>query len=153
MHKYSVALLGIMVIFSAPYSSGAQQVDAPVYRDGDWWRVKIDTVRPTGTSMSGPQFGGFPEYIVRFESGNPKVFGVRDELSKELDAPPIAAVVLGKPGWRGELIKFPVSVGLTWTDQFKFQPRGVPMRWEQGRYVVQAWEKIKTPRGRSTRLK
>jgi len=147
MDKYIVALLGIMAILSIPYSSSAQQADAPVYRDGDWWRVKIDTVRPTGVAISGPQFGGFPEYIVRFESGNPKVFGVRGELSKELDAPPIAAIVLGKPGWRGELIKFPVSVGLTWTDQFQFQPRGLPMRWEQGQYVVQAWEKIKTPRG------
>jgi len=147
MYKFTVALLGIMMNLVAPGSSSAQQADVPVYRDGDWWRIKIDTVRPTGTSISGPQFGGFPEYIVRFESGNPKVFGIRDELSKELDAPPIAAVVLGKPGWRGELIKFPVSVGLTWTDQFQFQPRGVPMRWEQGRYEVQAWEKIKTPRG------
>ena len=147
MYKFTVALLGIMMNLVASGSSSAQQADVPVYRDGDWWRIKIDTVRPTGTSISGPQFGGFPEYIVRFESGNPKVFGIRDELSKELDAPPIAAVVLGKPGWRGELIKFPVSVGLTWTDQFQFQPRGVPMRWEQGRYEVQAWEKIKTPRG------
>jgi hypothetical protein len=147
MHKFTVALLGIMMNLVAPGSSSAQQADVPVYRDGDWWRVKIDTVRPTGTSISGPQFGGFSEYIVRFESGNPKVFGVRGELSKELDARPIAAVVLGKPGWRGELIKFPVSVGLTWSDQFKFQPRGLPMRWEQARYEVQAWEKIKTPRG------
>jgi hypothetical protein len=136
-----------MVILSADYSSRAQQADAPVYRDGDWWRIKIDTVRPAGVSISGPQFGGFPEYIVRFESGNPKVFGVRGELSKELDAPPIASVVLGKSGWRGELLKFPVRVGVTWSDQFQFQPRGLPMRWEQGRYEVQAWEKIKTPRG------
>jgi len=147
MYKFTVALLGIMMNLVASGSSSAQQADAPVYRDGDWWRIKIDTVRPTGTSISGPQFGGFPEYIVRFESGNPKVFGIRDELSKELDAPPIASVVLGKTGWRGDLVKFPVRVGLTWSDQFKFQPRGVPMRWEQGRYEVQAWEKIKTPRG------
>jgi hypothetical protein len=136
-----------MMILSAPGSSSAQLADAPVYRDGDWWRIKIDTVRPTGVSISGPQFGGFPEYIVRFESGNPKVFGIRGELFKEIDAPPIASVVLGKSGWRGELLKFPVRVGVTWSDQFQFQPRGLPMRWEQGRYEVQAWEKIKTPRG------
>ena len=147
MYKFTVALLGIMVILSAPYSSSAQQADAPVYRDGDWWRIKIDTARPTGVSISGPQFGGFPEYIVRFESGNPKVFGIRGELSKELDAPPIASVVLGRTGWRGELLIFPVRVGLTWSDQFQFQPRGLPVRWEQGRYEVQGWEKIKTLRG------
>jgi len=145
--KFTVALLGVILSLCNPDSSSAQRTDAPVYREGDWWRIKIDTVRPTGTSISGPQFGGFPEYIVRFESGNPKVFGVRGEISKELDAPPIVSVVLGKSGWRGELIKFPVSVGVTWTDQFQFQPRGLPTRWEQGRYQVQAWEKIKTLRG------
>lgn len=147
MNKYTVALLGIMAFLVAPCSSRAQQAEAPVYRDGDWWRIKVDTVRPTGISISGPQFGGFPEYIVRFESGNPKVFGVRGEISKELVAPPIVSVVLGKSGWRGELIKFPVSVGLNWTDQFQFQPRGLPSRWEQGQYEVQAREKIKTPKG------
>lgn len=147
MYKYTVALLGIMAILSAAYSSSAQQAEAPVYHDGDWWRIKIDTVRPLGVSVSRPQFGGFPEYIVRFESGNPKVFGVRGEVSKELDAPPIASVVLGKSGWCGELVKFPVRVGLTWSDRFQYQrPRG-SIRWEQGRYEVQAWEKIKTAKG------
>jgi len=147
MYKYTVALLGLMAILSAPYSSSAQQVEAPVYRDGDWWRIKVDTVRPTGVSISGPQFGGFPEYIVKIESGNAKVFGMRGEASKELDAPPIVSLVLGKPGWRGELIKFPVHVGLSWADRFQFEPRGLPMRWEQGRYEVQAWEKVNTPKG------
>ena len=147
MAKLIVALLGIIMILAHPYSSGAQQTDAPVYRDGDWWRIKIATARPTGTSIGGPQFGGFPEYIVRFESGNPKVFGIRGEFSKELDAPQIVAVVLGKSGWRGELVKFPLGVGLTWSDRFQFHPRGLPMRWEQGRYEVQTWEKIKTAKG------
>jgi hypothetical protein len=147
MYKYSVALLGLMAILSAPYSSSAQQAEVPVYRDGDWWRIKLDTVRPAGVSISGPQFGGFPEYIVKIEAGGPKVFGIRGEVSKELDAPPIVALVLGKTGWRGELIKFPVRVGLFWSDRFQLQPRGLLSRWEQGQYEVQAWEKIKTPKG------
>jgi hypothetical protein len=147
MYKYTVALLGLMAILSAPYSSSAQQAEAPVYRDGDWWRIKLDTVRPAGVSISGPQFGGFPEYIVKIEAGGPKVFGIRGEVSKELDAPPIVALVLGKTGWRGELIKFPVRVGLFWSDRFQLQPRGLLSRWEQGQYEVQAWEKIKTPKG------
>jgi len=142
-----VSILVFAVMLSVRLKAEAQLADAPVYRDGDWWRIKIDTVRPTGTSIGGPQFGGFPEYIVRFESASPKVFGIRGEISKELDAPPIVSVVFGRTGWRGELVKFPVRVGLTWSDQFQFQPRGLATRWEQGRYEVQAWEKIKTPRG------
>jgi hypothetical protein len=147
MFKYTVALLGTIALLSVPHISNAQQAQAPVYQDGDWWRIKVETVRPTGVSISGPQFGGFSEYIVKVESGSPKVFGISGEVSKELDAPPIVSLVLGKPGWRGELIKFPVRVGLSWSDRFQFQPRGLPMRWEEGRYEVQAWEKIKTPKG------
>lgn len=147
MFKYMLALLRILALLSIPCSSSAQQAEAPVYRDGDWWRIKVDTVRPAGVSISGPQFGGFPEYIVKFEAGGPKVFGSRGEVSKELDAPPIVALVLGKSGWRGELVKFPVRVGLSWSDRFQFQPRGLPIRWEQGRYDVQAWEKVNTPKG------
>lgn len=147
MSRYAVALLEILAFLSIAYLSSAQQAAAPVYRDGDWWRIKVDTVRPAGVSISGPQFGGFPEYIVKFEAGSQKVFGIRGEVSKELDAPPIIALVLGKSGWRGELVKFPFRVGLSWSDRFQFQPRGLPMRWEQGRYEVQAWEKIKTAKG------
>lgn len=147
MSRYAVVLLEILAFLSIAYLSSAQQAEAPVYRDGDWWRIKVGTVRPAGVSISGPQLGGFPEYIVKFEAGSQKVFGIRGEMSKELDAPPIIALVLGKSGWRGELVKFPVRVGLSWSDRFQFQPRGLPSRWEQGRYEVQAWEKIKTPKG------
>lgn len=123
-----LSILVVAVLLAVGVIAQAQQADAPVYRDCDWWRIKIDTVRPTGTSISGPQFGGFSEYIVRFESANPKVFGIRGELSKKLDAPPIVSVVLGRTGWRGELVKFPVRVGLTWSDQYQFQPHRLPMR-------------------------
>jgi hypothetical protein len=133
MSKHAVAVLGIVALLFVPFSSRAQQAQAPVYQDGDWWRIKVETVRPTGVSISGPQFGGFSEYIVKIESDNPKVFGIRGEVSKELDAPPIVSLVLGKPGWRGELIKFPIRVGLSWSDRFQFQPRGLPIRWEEGR--------------------
>jgi len=147
MYKYAVALLGIMSILLAPYSSNAQQADAPVYRDGDWWRIKLEVTRPTGVSVGGPQLGGFPEYRVQINSGKATVIGIRGEETKELDAPPIISLVLGKSGWRGELLRFPLRVGLTWTDRFQFQPPGTQTRWEEGRYEVQGWEKIHTPRG------
>ncbi len=142
-----VALAVLLSAVGAPIAACAQQADAPGYRDGDWWRIKLEVKRLSGVSVSGPQLGGFPEYRVQIDSGQARVFGIRGDESKPLDAPPILALVLGKSGWRGELLRFPVRVGLTWSDRFQFQPRGAQARWEEGSYEVQAWEKVKTAKG------
>ena len=148
MFRFTLGLIGILVALVPSYSSYAQQSDAPVYRDGDWWRVKVEVARPAGVSVSGPQaLESFPEYVVKIEAGNPKVLGVRENETKEIDSLPIISLVLGKPGWLGELLKFPMRVGLTWSDRFQFQPLGAQMRWEEARYEVQAWEKVKTVKG------
>ena len=40
-----------------------------------------------------------------------------------------------------------MRVGLTWSERIKFQPPGTQMRSEEAQYEVQAFEKIKTPKG------
>jgi hypothetical protein len=148
MFKFAAGLLGILtLLLLLSYSSHAQQAEAPVYKDGDWWRVKVDVVRPPGVSVAGPQLGRLPEYIVKFESGKPKVIGIEGNLSKETDSPGIIGLVLGLTGWRGDLLRFPMRVGLNWSDRFQYQPRGLPPTWEEGRYQVEAWEKIRTLKG------
>ena len=137
------ALLLLPILASGPH---AQQADAPVYRDGDWWHVKVEAKRPVGVSVEGPQLGGFPEYLVSAEKGTFKIFGVRGEQQKELDGSTIVSVLLGKPGWRGELLRFPMHVGLSWSAQFPLQVPGV-QRQESAQYEVQAWEKVKTLKG------
>jgi len=147
MSRTMLASVVLFTVMFVPVVSRAQQGDAPIYKDGDWWRVRVDVARPTGVSVAGPQLGGFPEYRVQINSGKATVLGIRGAESKEIDAPAIVALVLGKSGWRGELLRFPLRVGLAWTDRFQFQPRGAQARWEEGRYEVQGWEKINTPRG------
>ena len=56
MFRPALGLIGILTFLLVPYSSHAQQAEAPVYKDGDWWRVKVDVVRPAGVSVSGPQY-------------------------------------------------------------------------------------------------
>jgi len=144
---FALGLTGILILFLIPYSSHAQQAEAPAYKDGDWWRVKVDVVRPIGVSIEGPQLGRLPEYIVKFESGKPKVIGIEGNESKETDSPGIIGLVLGRTGWRGDLLRFPMRIGFSWTDRFQYQPRGLQSRWQEGRYQVDAWEKVKTPKG------
>ena len=74
MFRPALRLIAILTFLLVPYFSHAQQAEAPVYKDGDWWRVKVDMVRPAGVSVSGPVLERFPEYIVKFESNKPKVF-------------------------------------------------------------------------------
>jgi hypothetical protein len=140
-------LIAILTLLLAPYSSSAQQAEAPVYKDGDWWRVKVNVTRPPGVSVAGIQLESFAEYIVKFEASQPKVLGVEGNRTQEVDLPTIISLVLGRPGWSGDLLRFPMRVGLAWSDRFQFQPPGAQMRREEGRYEVQAWEKIKTLKG------
>jgi hypothetical protein len=147
MFRPALSLIAILTLLLAPYLSNAQQAEAPVYKDGDWWRVKVDVVRPPGVSVAGAVLERFPEYIVKFESKKPKVFGVQANETVEIDLPVIIPLVLGRPGRLGDMLRFPMRVGLTWSDRIKFQPPGTQMRLEEGRYEVQAWEKIKTPKG------
>jgi len=52
MFRLALGLTGILtLVFLLPYSSNAQQAEAPVYKDGDWWRVKVDVVRPAGVAV------------------------------------------------------------------------------------------------------
>ena len=146
MFRLALGLTGILTLL-LPYSSNAQQAEGPVYRDGDWWRVKVDVVRPAGVSVSGPVLERFPEYIVKFESNKPKVFGVQGNDNVEVDLPPVIPLVLGRPGWLGAPLRFPMRIGLTWSEQIKFQPPGTHLRSEAVQYVVEAFEKIKTPKG------
>lgn len=147
MFRPALSLIAILTFHLAPYLSNGQQAEAPVYKHGDWWRVKVDVIRPPGVSVAGVQLERFAEYIVRFESGGPKVLGVQGNETQEIDLPVIISLVLGRPGWSGDLLRFPMRVGLAWSDRFQFQPPGAQMRWEEGRYEVQAWGKFKTPKG------
>lgn len=142
MSKFTTALTGTVLWFFVPLTSLAQQADAPVYKDGDWWRVEVDVARPAGVSVAGSQFGGFPEYRVRIDSGKELVFGLRGDTSTEIESPLVVSLVLGKPGWLGELLRFPLCVGVSWRHRFQFQPPGMQLTWQEGRYEVVAWDKL-----------
>jgi len=147
MTKVFSALLTVFSLFlilpSGPY---AQQADAPVYKNGDWWRIRVEAKRPVSVSVEGPQLGGFPEYLVRAEKGGFRVFGIRGDQQKELDGSMIVSILLGRPGWRGELLRFPIQVGLSWSGQFSLQMPGI-QRQESAQYEVQSQERVKTLKG------
>lgn len=139
-------IMAVSLSISFPRFLHAQEAEAPAYKDGDWWRVKVEVARPPGVSVGGPQLGGFPEYLVRVENGKFKVFGIREDQRKEIDSATIVSLVLGRPGWRGDLLKFPMRLGLSWSAQFPLQLPGLT-RQETAQYEIQSWEKVKTLKG------
>lgn len=143
---FTLALSMILVVLLVPYPVNAQQAEAPVYKDGDWWRVKVDLSRPAGVSVA-PGLEQFPEYIVKFESGKPIVLGIRGSESKQIAGALVLAMVLGRGEFRGDLLRFPMRLGLTWSGRVNFQPPGMQMRSTETQYEVQTWEKLKTAKG------
>ena len=131
MFRRALTLIAVLTFLWAPYLSNAQQAGAPIYKDGDWWRVKVDVIRPPGVSIAGVQLERFAEYIVRFEANKPKVFGVQGNETVEADLPVVIPLVLGRSGWLGAPLKFPMRVGLTWSERIKFQPPGTQLRSEE----------------------
>jgi len=75
VHTLHSVLVGIAVLCCAPYSASAQQAEVPVYKDGDWWRVKMEFASPPGVSAAY-QLQSFPKYLVKFETGKAKLMGV-----------------------------------------------------------------------------
>jgi hypothetical protein len=143
----NLALPMLLTIFVLVSPSNAQEAEAPLYRDGDWWRVKVDIKRPPGVSISGRAPESFPEYIVQFEASSTIIRGVRGNESKQTDAPLVLAMVLGRSASRQDMLKFPMRVGLTWLGHVNFQPPGLPMRRTEAQYEVEAWDKVKTVKG------
>lgn len=136
-----------LYILSFRPASFAQPAEAPVYADGDWWRVRLQVSRPAGVSVSSPGFGVFPEYLVRVDSGAPRAFGLQGEQPVGIEARSILSLVLGKPGWRGELLRFPLRLGLKWPSRFRLELPGLRGWWADASYEVQAWERVKTLKG------
>ena len=143
----NVAVAFVLTLFLIAPRSNAQEAEAPVYKDGDWWRVKVDVKRPAGVSISGPVLENFPEYIVQFESSIPVIRGIRGNESIQTASPLVLAMVLGRGAWRGDMLRFPMRVGLTWLGKVNFQPPGLPLRWTEAQYEIEAWDKVKTVKG------
>jgi|SRR3989304_8180570 len=147
--KKIVSRLIVLVssLFMLPHFLYGQQAAAPIYRDGDWWRVKVAVkwVKSPPRDTPSPCFLVYPEYLVKMDAGAPKVFGVKPLLEKEqleaIDCPAIVSNLLGKSKENFQFplrldLQFPMAVGSTWRSSV------APVM-----YRVQSWEKIETPKG------
>lgn len=145
--EFLVGVVLALFYFLVSSAFSQEHVPAPVYRDGDWWRVKFETWRPTGISVSGACSEAYGEYLVKIDGGEPKVFGIKGDQPEEIDCPSIVSQVLGITKSGDILLKFPMRLGLAWSGNFYRSIAGLRGAWVDAQYEVQSWEKITTPKG------
>jgi hypothetical protein len=139
--NYALVLLAFWT-FVCPYILYGQQAEIPAYRDGEWWRIKREVTRGGGVHVSGVCSEAYPEYLVRMDAGKRNAFGVKGDQLEPIDCPLIIARVLGEDD-----VKFPMRVGLAWSDRRSRQIPGSRPILTDYQYEVKSWEKIQTPKG------
>src|SRR5690242_11557267 len=92
-------------------SAQAEWVEAPVYRDGEWWRINHQVSR-IGFDVSGTCTQGYAEYLVSIVDGKPKVFGVVSARETPIECPLISGLLFGAAD-----LRFPMDVGSSWSDR------------------------------------
>ena len=145
----------------------AQEAQAPVYKDGDWWKVKVEVSYQQGVTRSGAQGGACSdssaEYVVKMEQGKPHVYVSAGDTQKPIDCPGITTRLLGsgseadeaepdaKEAATGEYLKFPLKVGQSWKSSQTTKGQRIAGRTRLGgtrdlEYKVVSWEKVATPK-------
>lgn len=153
MKKLMQTLIVVACLFVPMQISYGQQADAPVYKDGDWWRVKVEVSYPGGISRAGRCEERYSEYTVKIEHGKPKVYGVKGSTQEEIDCPTVEAQLLDSgPETRG-FLKFPLDVGRSWPFRYLRPNPGGRARWTDVESKAISFEKVKTLKGEQDAFK
>ncbi len=73
MKHVSATLTVVLVALFLPWLAYSQEAKAPVYKDGDWWKIKY---KVTHGSVSRSCIFKYSEYVVKIVKGKAKVICV-----------------------------------------------------------------------------
>lgn len=149
MKKIFLFLIAGVLLIATSKAFGQEQLEAPNYKDGDFWLFKA-TERDFVGSRSDPIVGDFS---VEYLTGRVKVSfidgGQKSDVSSYQSS--VLQSMLGsyKGAYLGgEYLRFPLSVGTKWTVSYDAALRG--SRKKQNRSVevrVEGTDKVTTPAG------
>jgi hypothetical protein len=129
-------------VVAQPATRPAPVVKAPVYKNGDWWKVKFERKR-SGQGLSCLSY--YSDYLLKIQEGKPKLYGINGTNKEEFDCAEVEDGILGKIKRK---LKFPLRVGDSWNHKFlRFginTGRRIMVEYE---YKVLGWERLQTPRG------
>ncbi len=114
-------------------------VKEPVYKDGDWWKVKMESKGVVG----GRCRYDYSDYLLEIQEGKPKLYGIDGTNKEEFDCPEVENEILGKIKRK---LKFPLHVGNRWAHRYLWEGR-FRERWVTVEYKVLGRQKVQTPKG------
>ena len=133
-----------LAILLTPYFALSQQADQPKYKHGDWWRVKTEHEVKVSSRNEACQ-DSYKEWLVKIdEKGLAHLYGISDGKEVESICDSVLGWVFGVN--ESKSLKFPLSVGQSWTHRFERTIGRRTIRIEP-QYKVTAWEKVETPKG------
>jgi len=108
--QFAAALLGWTLFL--PVTATAQgRLEKPVFKDGDWWKVKLETLGIEGSTRSGLCYDMYDQYLIKIVDGRRRIF-VGDNFDERIRCAPISWRHLGSPKkGRRMTIPLPMAVG------------------------------------------
>jgi hypothetical protein len=144
MKTLIVGMFTALAILLIPYFAFSQKADQPQYKHGDWWKVKTEFEAKVSSRNEGCQ-DSYKEWIVKIdEKSLARLYGINDGKEVESICDAVFGWVFGVN--ESKALKFPLSVGHTWTHHFErtFGRRTVRI---EPQYKIIGWERVETLKG------
>ena len=146
MKNVSATLTVVLVALFVPWLAYSQEAKAPVYKDGDWWKIKYKV-----THGSVPRYCIFKysEYVVKIVKGKAKVYRVQGTSQKRLGCSKVRHDLMGTANEYDEYAKslrFPLDVGKNWKKRIS-REMGRRTKWIDQKVKVLGLEKVQLAGG------
>ncbi len=148
MKNVSATLTVVLLALFLPWLAYSQEAEAPVYKEGDWWRVKVEYELKEVLNRSPGCIEEYSEYLVEINQGKPNVYGLSGTKKEAIDCPQITEELLNIPN-RMMFLKFPLRVNKSWSHRYQDDRD----RWRNSDMNVVASEKVRTPKAEFDTIK
>ena len=146
MKNVTATLTGVLVALLLPWLAYSQEAKAPVYKEGDWWKIKY---KVTHGSAPGSCKFEYAEYIVRLVNGSAKVYGIRGTSQDRIKCSGVANDLMGAGDEFNEyakILRFPLDVGKNWKKRIS-REMGSRTGWAVQKVKVLGLEKVQLAGG------
>jgi len=160
MKSHALSFVATLVLFLSANFVLAQEADKPTYKDGEWWKVKLERNLLEGVSSTNCQ-SRYSELMIKKENEKFNLYGVNGTNLELMECPVIVARFLGfvpeaqredferysSTATQYELVQFPLNVGKHWNNKIKRVNRRGKVSWSDIDYKVLSWDKVQSAKG------
>jgi hypothetical protein len=153
--KQMISVMVAIFILLPGYLFAQEQVDAPNFKNGDFWDFNVSGKMVTSSSSF---LGGV--YEILFNDGKLQIFKVEQNEKSPVESSAVITIsilqaMLGRGNYLGgEYLQFPLSVGKKWNIEYTIRPTGAKKDVSyKGETTVSGFESASSPAGNFRVLK